>query len=90
MFEEGHRIALRLSGSDDDWFSPPASMTQVTVTGGSLELPLLRYERTEFLDGGPSDGMDGATFTVPASTLDEATVETDPPPAQEHRIPAAP
>jgi hypothetical protein len=46
----------------------------------------LRYIRDEFLDGGVSDGMnDNAPFTVPAATLQAATVESEPPPAQEPR-----
>jgi hypothetical protein len=75
-----------LSGSDDDWFSPGVSQTAVQVTGGKLELPLLRYIRDEFLDGGPSDGMSvEASFVVPAATLESATVQGEPPPAQEPR-----
>ena len=85
-FEAGHRIGIVLSGSDDDWFSPGVSQTTVQVTGGRLELPLLRYIRDEFLEGGPSDGMSAEqSFVVPAATLAAATVDTEPPPAQEPR-----
>ncbi|MGH2711543.1 MAG: CocE/NonD family hydrolase [Actinomycetota bacterium] len=85
-FEAGHRIGILLSGSDDDWFSPGVSQTTVQVTGGRLELPLLRYIRDEFLDGGASDGMSAeAAFNVPAATLQSATVQSEPPPAQQPR-----
>ena len=86
LFLEGHRIGVHLSASDDSWFTPGVSNTTVEVSGGSVELPLLRYIRDEFIDGGISDGMnDNAPFTVPVATLEAATVESDPPPAQEPR-----
>ena len=85
-FEAGHRMVILLSGSDDNWFSPGISQTAVQVTGGTLDLPLLRYIREEFLDGGPSDGMnDVSSFQVPAATIEAATVQSEPPPAQEPR-----
>jgi hypothetical protein len=85
VFEEGHRIAVHLAGSDDAWFSPGVSMTEVTVVEGTMELPLLRFIRDDFLEGGPSDGMNAAAYQVPPATLADATVQTDPPPAQEPR-----
>jgi len=85
-FEAGHRIGIVLSGSDDNWFTPGVSQTTVQVNEGFLDLPLLRYVRDEFLDGGISDGMnDNAPFTVPPATLEAATVQSEPPPAQEPR-----
>ena len=84
-FEEGHRIGVHLVGSEDTWYHPGTTGTTVTVSGGQATLPFLRYERTEFLDGGRSDGMSNATATVPAATLQSATVQADPPPAQETR-----
>jgi predicted acyl esterase len=86
VFEAGHRIGIHLSGSDDDWFSPGVTMTDVAVSAGTLDLPLLRYIRDEFLDGGPSDAMTSdSPFAVPAATLTAATVDTPAPPAQEKR-----
>jgi uncharacterized protein len=84
VFEAGHRIAVHLHGSDDAWYSPGLSHTDVTVLGGELELPLLRYVRDSFVEGGRSGAMGGGT-TVSPSTIEEATVETDPPPPQEPR-----
>lgn len=81
VFEEGHRIAVHLHGSDDAWYSPGLTHTDVGVNDGELTLPLLRYVRDEFLEGGESNGMGGST-TVEQATLEEATVETTPPPAQ--------
>ena len=84
VFEAGHRIALHLSGSDDDWYAPGVSQTDVTIDKGTLTLPLLRYVRDQFIPGGPSRSM-GQTTTVAAATIEGATVAADPPPAQEAR-----
>ena len=84
VFEAGHRIAVHLSGSDDDWYSPGLSQTEVTIDAGSLTLPLLRYIRDEFIPGGPSRSM-GQTASVSDETMQGATVETEMPPAQEPR-----
>ena len=83
VFEPGHRIAVHLSASDDNWYSPGVSQTDVTVSGGTLELPLLRYIRDDFIEGGASKTQ-GAT-TVSATTIEESTVAVEPPPAQEPR-----
>ena len=80
VFQKGHRIGLVLSGSDDEWFSPGVSLTDVTVTKASLSLPLLRYARTSLLEGGKSDGMNGTPFKVSAEVLRDRTVAAQPPP----------
>jgi uncharacterized protein len=86
LFEKNHRIGILLSGSDDAWFTPGVSQTTVEVHSGTLELPLLRYIRDEFLEGGESDGMNDVTpFEVPAATVHAATVDNQPPPPQEPR-----
>ena len=83
VFEPGHRIGIFVSASDDNWYSPGVSQTAVTVSGGELQLPLLRYIRDEFIEGGPSKNQGAAT--VPAATVEAATVESEMPPAQEPR-----
>jgi hypothetical protein len=83
VFEPGHRIAVFISASDEGWYSPGVSQTSVTVTGGTLDLPLLHYIRDEFIEGGPSKTQ--GTLNVPAATLEAGTVQSDPPPAQEPR-----
>ncbi|MFN2526948.1 MAG: CocE/NonD family hydrolase [Actinomycetota bacterium] len=85
VFEPGHRIAIHLSGADDEWFSPGITMSTVEVIGGSITLPLLRYVRDEFLAGTVSDGMAGQPFAVSEETLREATVKHRPPPRQKRR-----
>ena len=82
-FVKGHRIALRLSGAEDAWFTPGLSGTDVEVLGGSLTLPLLRAARTKFVAGGPSDGMDDTSpFELPAETIAASEVGGDMPPRQ--------
>jgi uncharacterized protein len=83
VFEEGHRIALHVSASDDNWYSPGVSQTTVTVAGGGLDLPLLTFIRDEFIEGGPSKNQ-GST-TVSAATIAAAEVTTEMPPAQQPR-----
>jgi hypothetical protein len=84
LFEKGHRIGLVLSGSDDDWFSPGVSMTDVPFTRTSLSLPLLRYVRSFDLEGGKSDGMSAAPFQVDPAVLSDRDVAAQPP-AQQRR-----
>ena len=79
--EPGHRVAISLTAGDNGWFTPGVTQTPVSVTGGSLELPLLRHVRDAFLEGGLSDG-NKATTTVPAAALTGGAVAVDPPPAQ--------
>lgn len=76
----GHRLGLLLAGSDDWWFEPGHTGTQVQVIGGSLTVPFLRYRRLHFLAGGPSQAIrQRTTFQVPGPTLSARTVDTAPP-----------
>ncbi|MBK5305549.1 MAG: CocE/NonD family hydrolase [Frankiaceae bacterium] len=84
LFEKGHRIGLVLSGSDDDWFSPGVSMTEVPFGEASLSMPLLRYARAFDLEGGKSDGMSAAPFAVDPTVLKDRAVGAQPP-AQQRR-----
>jgi uncharacterized protein len=80
-FEAGHQILVRLSASDDAWWTGGLTRSTVTVTGGSLTLPLLGRERRSDLEGGPSDGMTNP-FAVPAAKVQAATVDAVPPAAK--------
>ena len=83
VFEPGHRIGISLSGSDDNWYSPGVSNTEVAVTAGAIELPLLRYVRDQFIPGGASKSQGARTLS--AEEIAAATVDAPPPPAQEAR-----
>ena len=82
VFEEGHRIAVRISASDDAWYSPGVTGTDVEILSGTLELPLLRVRRDDTIEGDPSKGGP-ASFALPAGTVERNEVDVDPPPAQE-------
>lgn len=83
VFAPGHRIGVSLSGADDNWYSPGTSGTEVIVKSGAVQLPMLRYVRDQFIEGGPSKSQ-GAR-TLDAATIAGATVDVEPPPAQEPR-----
>jgi predicted acyl esterase len=81
----GHRIGVRVTDNNQDWWllASPTPQT-VTVRGGSLTLPFLRYRRTATIQGDPGVQLEGYladTVTVPADTLGSSQVDfTLPPP----------
>ena len=78
---KGHRLGLLLSGSDESWFSPIPTMTEVTILGGELELPFLRFVRSNDLAGGPAYAMTQVPrIEVAKSDIRDAAVEVDFPP----------
>lgn len=80
-FDAGHRIALVVSGSDDDWFTPGITFTDVAVAGGAVDLPLLGRERTALLKGAASAAIaDDLPFTVSSATLGPPTTTAAPAP----------
>lgn len=80
-FPAGHRIGLLLSGGDDVWFEPSATLAPVDVTGGSLELPFLAISREEALPEGPFEARSGhAPFTIDPETIEAGTIEAELPP----------
>ena len=81
----GHRTGVRVTDNNQDWWlmaSP--SLQNVTVRGGTVALPFLRYRRTLTIQGDPGvqlEGYLGATVTVPADTLTASQTDfTLPPP----------
>ncbi len=83
-FAAGHRIGVRVTDNNQDWWlaAVPTKQT-VTVHGGQISLPFLTYARDAVLPGDPSDALPeylGAQATVPAGT--PATEGFALPPAQ--------
>lgn len=79
--EQGHRIGVLLSGSDDSWFMPGVTGTDVNVTGGDVTMPFLRYDRDNFLKGGPATAMSTRQpFQVDAEVLKTRGVKAKLPP----------
>ena len=78
---KGSRIGLLLSGSDASWFMPGVTGTDVTVTGGQVSMPFLRYDRDNFLKGGPATAQaTRPTFTVVEDKLAGRSVKAKLPP----------
>jgi predicted acyl esterase len=81
----GHRIGVRVTDNNQDWWllaSP--TMQTVTVNGGTVALPFLRYLRTQTIQGDPGTALAdylSYTVSVPADTLAASQVDfTLPPP----------
>jgi predicted acyl esterase len=75
-FVKGHRIAVRLTNNNFDWWiaAIPTQQT-VTVYGGEVTLPLLTYKRTQTIQGDSGTtraAWMGNTATVPPAALTAA------------------
>ena len=57
ILREGHRFGILLSSNDSAWFNPIPTGAPVTIEGGHLELPFLKYFRSSDLDGGPAQAQ---------------------------------
>jgi hypothetical protein len=81
----GHRIAVRVTDNNQDWYLMAGPSGQpVTVRGGSITLPFLRYQRTRTIQGDP--GVQLAPYlethiaTAPADAVSGAVDFNLPPP----------
>jgi putative CocE/NonD family hydrolase len=81
----GHRIGVRVTDNNQDWWllaSP--SLQDVSVRGGSVTLPFLKYRRTQTIQGDPGVQLEdylADTVSVPADTLASSQADfTLPPP----------
>lgn len=72
-FAAGHRIGVRVTDNNQDWWLLALpSLQNVTVKGGTVTLPFLRYRRTETIQGDPGVQLEdylSDTVTVPAAKL---------------------
>ncbi|HEX2240718.1 MAG TPA: CocE/NonD family hydrolase [Actinomycetota bacterium] len=85
---KGSRIGIFISGSDTSWFEPQVySQLPVEVTGGSLSLPFLSFDRDEFVEGKAATAM----LQWPVTSVDEGMIKERekkaklPPPMKEQR-----
>jgi predicted acyl esterase len=85
----GHRIAVRVTDANRDWWAHTPLFDTVKVVGGSVTLPFLTYTRPETIQGDPGTqlaGYLGRTITVPPETMrDSVTSSFALPPAQRPR-----
>jgi uncharacterized protein len=81
----GHRIGVRVTDNNKEWWiAAQPSGQSVTVNGGTISLPFLRYRRTERIKGDPGTQLESYlanTVTVPSSTLKAAETSFRLPPA---------
>lgn len=59
LLPAGHRLALQLSGADEAVYQPTWTQSTVTVTGGTLTLPLLTYARPSNVVGESAKAQGG-------------------------------
>jgi uncharacterized protein len=81
----GHRIAVRVTDNNQDWWTFAAPSGQpVTLRGGSITLPFLRYRRTQTIQGAPgvmlADYLSEQTASAPADAVSGAVDFKLPPP----------
>jgi predicted acyl esterase len=69
---KGHRIAVRVTDANDDWYVHVPTSADVTVHDGSVTLPFLRYLRTSTIQGDAgvqlAEYLD-ETVELPGSTI---------------------
>ena len=74
----GHRIGVRVTDANSDWWVHAPTLQDVTVHGGQITLPFLRHKRTETIQGDPGTQLEGylsETVTVSPETV--ASSESD-------------
>src|SRR5205085_9622026 len=73
----GDRIGVRVTDNNQDWWLMASPTFQdVTVRGGSITLPFLRYRRTQTIQGDPgvqlADYLDHRTAQGPGDAVSTA------------------
>jgi predicted acyl esterase len=71
----GHRIAVRITDANSDWWIHTPLFDTVQVVGGSVTLPFLTQQRTQAIEGHPGTQLASylaQTITVPPETLGAA------------------
>ncbi|HEX7300942.1 MAG TPA: CocE/NonD family hydrolase [Solirubrobacteraceae bacterium] len=75
----GHRIAVRVTDANEDWWIHTPLFDTVKVVGGSVTLPFLTYQRTRTIQGDPGTQLAGYladTITVPPETVRDSVSST--------------
>jgi uncharacterized protein len=71
----GHRIAVKVTDANSDWWTHVPTLQEVTVHGGQITLPFLRRMRTTTIQGDPGTQLQGylsETVTVPPETIESS------------------
>jgi uncharacterized protein len=78
VIRKGHRIGVILSSNDSSWFNPIPTFAPVTINGGKIELPWLKWLRKSNLKGGPAEAMSHvAEIKLDRATFKGRTVTAD-------------
>ena len=75
----GHRIGVRVTDANADWWIHVPTLQDVTLEGGSITLPFLRHKRTKTIQGEPGTQLEdylSETVTVPPETIESAESES--------------
>ena len=92
ILEPGHRVGVLVSGSNAEWWDHIPTGGDVTVKGGSIELPFLTFKRASDLAGEPTSRLaevKARAFPVAPEALADGAATFALPPALADR-PAAP
>ena len=85
----GHRIAVRVTDANEEWWIHTPLFDTVHVVGGSVTLRFLTYERTDTIEGQPGVQLEeymNDTITVPPETVrDSVSPSFNLPPEQQPR-----
>jgi hypothetical protein len=77
IFEPGHRIGVLVSGANTEAYVHVPTMSTVTVNGGRVQLPFVRYCRDQQIQGAGAPRLESyranAPFTVAAQTIADRT-----------------
>jgi uncharacterized protein len=83
----GHRIAVRVTDANEDWWIHTPLFDDVQVVGGSVTLPFLTYTRPDTIQGNPGVQLEeylNETISVPPETMRDSVSSSFrlPPPQQ--------
>jgi putative CocE/NonD family hydrolase len=73
LIPAGHRLGVLATTANDEWWTPTPTEASVTVNGGSVTLPFLKYTRPGQIAGKRPARLDAWLAAAPF-TLDSATV----------------
>ena len=74
----GHRIGVRVTDANTDWWLHVPTKQTVTVSGGSITLPFLAAPHSDTIAGDPGTQLASylaESVTVPAATLQNSQAE---------------
>jgi len=71
----GHRIGIKVTDANTDWWAHVPTLQDVTVHGGQITLPFLAHSRNTTIQGDPGTQLESylsETVTVPPETIESS------------------